>query len=176
MAFASVDDLATFLQRDLTELTDAADLALELATAAIQAEAGQQLTLASETITVAPVGAVVLLPELPVQAVTAVVVAGVTLDPDDYSVSTLGILRRTDGAAWTDPVTVTYTHGFAAIPEDLRAVCVQAAARVLRNPGGVQAETIGQYSVTYARGDGSGGGGGVLLAGDERTLVRRYRP
>ena len=38
MAFATVDDLAAFLQRDLTELTDAADLALELATAAIQAE------------------------------------------------------------------------------------------------------------------------------------------
>jgi hypothetical protein len=174
MAFASVDDLAAFLQRDLTELTDAADLALELATAAIQAEAGQQLTQATETITVAPVGAVVLLPELPVQAVTAVVVAGVTLDPADYTVSTLGILRRTDGAAWSGPVTVTYSHGYGTIPDDLRAVCVQAAARVLANPGGVQAETIGQYSVTYAR--GGNGGGGVLLAGDERLLVRRYRP
>jgi hypothetical protein len=100
MAFASVEDLAAFLQRDLTELTDAADLALELATAAIQAEAGQQLTQATDTITVAPLGTVVLLPELPVTAVTAVMVAGVALTSTDYTCSTLGILRRVDGAAW----------------------------------------------------------------------------
>jgi hypothetical protein len=43
MSFASVEDLAAYLQRDLTELTDIADLALELVSAAIQAEAGQLL-------------------------------------------------------------------------------------------------------------------------------------
>jgi hypothetical protein len=178
MAFASVADLAAFLQRDLgdSDLTEQAALALDLATAAIQAEAGQQLTQATETITLSPIGAVVLLPELPVQTVTAVVVAGVTLDPADYTVSTLGILRRADGAAWAGDVTVTYAHGHATIPDDLRAVCLQAAARVLANPGAVQAESVGAYSVTYARPGSDGSGAGVLLAADERALVRRYRP
>lgn len=44
MAFASVDDLAAFLQRDLDDVDDAAELALTLATAAIQAEEGAPTT------------------------------------------------------------------------------------------------------------------------------------
>ena len=176
MSFASVEDLAAYLQRDLTELTDTADLALELATAAIQAEAGQLLTPAIETITVAPIGTIVLLPELPVTAVSTVVVDGVSLAASDYTASTLGVLRRADGAAWAGLVTVTYSHGYGTIPDDLRAVCVQSAARVLANPGGVQGESVGAYSVTYARPGSDSSGGGVLLAADERALVRRYRP
>jgi hypothetical protein len=55
----------------------------------------------------------------------------------------------------------------------LRAACLTAAARAFRNPDGLQAESVGAYSVTFGRTDAAGG---VLLDDTERALVRRYRP
>lgn len=74
---------------------------------------------------------------------------------EDYSVSTAGVLHRTDGAAWADGFRyqVTYDHGWDPIkPSTILAVC-KMAAQVLSNPtasGPMQSETIGDYSYTLA--------------------------
>jgi len=55
---------------------------------------------------------------------------------------------------WLGPealVKVTYTHGYAEIPADVRAVILQAARRTLANPDAVEGERVGSYEVTYAR-------------------------
>lgn len=98
-----------------------------------------------------------ILPGAPVTAVTAVVE-----DPDgdatelvvgtDVDFSAHGILRRLNGYfarrfRWYD---VTYTHGFADVPEDVRNVVLRVAARGVSNPEGLATEGVGGYNAGFA--------------------------
>jgi hypothetical protein len=44
---------------------------------------------------------------------------------------------------------VTYTHGYATIPDDIRGVTLDLAARKMANPSGNRQEGIGSYSISY---------------------------
>lgn len=189
--FATAADLASFLGVTIAAGADTnrANLLLQLATAEIQAYCEQKLSLVtSETITIRGLnGALILLPELPVVSVATVVEDGVTLTVDtDYRLEPYGILRRLSGtsfigwspyfAVWptTFNVAVTYTHGYATIPVDLKAICLETAARQWSNPLEVESESITNYSVTY------GSAGTALAVGtlslDARQLLdRKYR-
>lgn len=200
MSFATTDDLAAFLNRDFDAgQTAQAQMFLDGATAAIRSEASQRFTREESTALLAGGWDVDLeLPERPVVEVAAVKVNGIVLHTGDFEWNTRQLMRRgsligvpiggTDqwgrrpGAAlgysmhWGGPastIEVTYVHGFDPIPDDIRTVCLQAAARPIVNPDGLQAESLGAYSATYAR-NGSGGPT-VLLDDIERKIVRRYR-
>lgn len=178
-AFAASDDLRLYLRLPTIDAT-AADLLLEFAATAIRTHLGQVVDeVADETITLYGNGSdLLLLPELPVTAVSAVVVDGVTLtETTDYMWRPSGILRRTYGAAWADEVSVTYSHGYAAaaLPDALRKVSVQAAARVWTNPASVTSETIGDWARSWSQG-GSGADPGITLTASERAELSKAWP
>lgn len=70
-------------------------------------------------------------------------------------------------------VEVTYTHGYTAVPADVKAVGLALAARNYQNPGGLRSETIGNYSYTNAGADDDVAGSGLLAA--ERATLNAYR-
>lgn len=143
-SFATVADLETFLRKDFAvgSETDQAQAALDTATAEMKAHMGQNIAqVTADQITLDANGAGVLfLPERPVTAVSAVTVDGTALtvanDVDWYSYGAL-YRDRDRGGTWGDErqsVVVTYTHGYATIPDDIKRVCVKRAARILGSP------------------------------------------
>jgi hypothetical protein len=136
----------------------------------------------------ASAGRLLLLPTMHLTAVGDVVVhvrdraplpvtTDVTLDPALLTFSASGSLRRSD-ADWPDElsaVTVTFTHGYATVPDDLKAVAVAIARRLPAQLASVTAEAAGGVSRQY----------GGLLSGQaslsasftavEQMVLDRYR-
>lgn len=156
MSFASVSDLATFLGRTIAvgAETTQAQLLLDLATAQMQAYMGQVISaVAGEVIVVdAPLDPTmpIILPESPVTAVSAVSVDGTALvvatDVDWYST---GLVYRRDNRWWSTTgtgrqrVSITYSHGYATIPVDLKDVCLAIAAQRLSGEPGTLVDSEG---------------------------------
>lgn len=69
-------------------------------------------------------------------------------------------------------VLLTYTHGYAVVPKDIKAVALGMASRVLYNPSGLRQETVGAISVTYP---GIGGEAGTLnFSSLEQKVLDKY--
>lgn len=199
-SFASTAELASFLNRTIAvgAETTRAQLMLDLATAAIQNWCRQTISSAETTALLPGTWSQDLeLPERPVTAVDTVEIDGV--ETTDWDWNDRGVLRRgaasfaqtstlnapgdddptTQGATgaaqhWGGPqstVAVTYTHGFATIPADIKAVCLAVAGRALTSEPGVKQESLGAYSVTY----GGDSAGGVTIVPADMALLRRYR-
>lgn len=132
--------------------TDRATRAVNMATGKLQAATGQRLELVTNDVLTLRGGTDRLtLPQRPVGAVGAVTTteAGVTtarvLNADYYLYG-----DTLEGAALAAPrVTVTYTHGFAVIPEDLKGWALELAAIVYTNPEGHRRESVDGYDATY---------------------------
>lgn len=149
MAFATVADVATYLQRDL-DASDAAtaEMVLDIATEMIRSYTGQRLdSVANETVTLpATSTAELLLPSFPVTAVSSVVHDGKTLVvDDDYVWTRAGVVTKTMGY-WTARTTITYSHGYSPIPADVRGVCIEVTKRAMENPAGLQRDDLNTAS------------------------------
>lgn len=190
MAFATETELEAYT--GATVATDRATILLDTATAAIRAYTNQTLSRVTNDVVILPGNYTgrLELPERPVTSVGAVAIGdtALTVDSDfvwDGRTSLLrgtavsGVLVVNDGPLisgrgdWGGDgarVSVTYTHGFATIPDDVKGVCLALAARSLQSPDGVNSETVGSYSVSYTR-----TGGAVSLLDEERRLLDRYR-
>ncbi len=117
--------------------------------------------------------------ERPVRAVLDVEVEGRPVPTSEYRWRRSGALWRDVG--WGGPeaeITVTYDHGFAIVPDDLRAVIHTAATRLYLNPGQWQSRSRSET----AGGEGgasessmvvSAAASGFTLA--ERMVLDRYR-
>ena len=175
MAFATIDDLTAYLGR-APENTGQAEMALALATGIIRAETGQTLSLVENDTVQLRGGAYVklALPERPVVAVDSV--TGDTIASGEW-VWQGGNLTRFYG--WPDVVTVTYSHGYAVIPDDVKAITLAVASRILaaNDPSGanVSREQIGSYSVEYVRSNDSSAESAFLTDGERAHLRRTYR-
>lgn len=186
--FASVTDVVDFLQVDIS--TDSqiasAERALTAASAAIRNYTKQTIEqVADDEVTFdGKGGARLYLPQLPVVSVSKVVEDGETLvDGTDYKLGAYGILHRLEGNEWAEGlqnITVTYTHGYETIPDDIVDVCTRAAARAyqlgLRSAEdagvpGVASKQLGDFAVTYASEAGGGVGEGVMGASAARMLL-----
>lgn len=165
-------------------LTDARIAKLiERASAEFRGDTEQQISLVeNDTVTLDGDGStVLLLPELPVHAVTAVVVDGEPLTEDELKGiwSRRGILRRTDRCTrWPragQAIEVTYTHGWDPIPGDIVDVIVQRVLdRAGRRYGLTPASaTAGPFTVTYASNNQSEAAAGV--SADWARVVSRYK-
>jgi len=115
------------------------------------------------------------LPTLRLTEVASVVEDGVALTAvTDFDWSSSGRLVRA-GRWWTSKprsVVVTYTHGYATVPDDVKGVCMSLASRAMQNPVGVRTQAIDDYTVTYA---GSAAGLGPSLGEAERSVLTAYR-
>lgn len=190
MAFATEADLENLTGQPIE--TAQAALLLDGATAAIQEWTGQTIEAveADEVTLVGNFTRKLVLPEMPVTAVDSVVVDGDTLTVStDFTWQRHGVLWRPryanpnapsqrsfevlGGAYWGGPdreVVVTYDHGFATIPPMVKTVCLAIAVRAMGNPGGVRAEAIDGYSITYDR-----NGTSFQILDGEMKLLRKYR-
>lgn len=195
--FCTVEDIEALLQVEITTATQiaSAEAAIAAATEAIRNYCHQHIELVEDDIVMLDVAEVtrtrVFLPELPVTEVTAVVEDGETLVvDDDYKLGRNGILHRM-GTYWEAGIQilqVTYSHGYATLPDDVVAVATRAAARTyqagLRSAEseglpGIQATSLGDYSVTYQQ-DGAAEGvlgvsGARMLLLSEKDVLARYR-
>lgn len=69
-------------------------------------------------------------------------------------------------------VDVVYSHGYAVVPGDIKAVVYGAASRVMYNPSGLRQETVGAISVTYP---GIGGEAGTInFSSLEKKILEGY--
>ncbi len=197
-SFCTVADLAAFLQIAIAADNASALAAIQEASAAIQNHCRQVIEEVEDdeyTFDVGSAQTKLFLPELPVTEVSDVVENDETLTAtDDYKLGRNGVLHRISNYWYpgVQTVTVTYTHGYATIPQDIVDVCARAAARRYQaglraaqtgGVAGVQAQTLGDYSVTYGSEQSGGGGeGGVLgasgapiLLPGEKLALNRYR-
>jgi hypothetical protein len=172
-AFATVEDLATDLQRNFTaEESATASQALDIATQVIKTYTRQEIEqiTADSVVLRRTYHPILLLPEVPVTAVASVNDGTLRVVDVDYEWSEAGVLKRLYGT-WRTNVTVVYTHGYATIPLDIRGVALSIAARRFTGgpSGNVQAETMGPYRVEY------GGTESVVLKPEEIDVLNRYR-
>lgn len=114
-----------------------------------------------------------LLPAAPVTAVSAVEVDGEALVyQTDFDWSADGFLRRLGGEVWPDRlrcVEVTYSHGFAEVPEDIQEVVIDQARAMYAVIPGVQTRQVGGQSVTF------GVQAAIGVTSQWTTAVERYR-
>lgn len=187
-SLATVADLAALLGRTFTTEQEAqAQALLDQASSIVRAYVRQDITQATTTDTFTmrradPLlhrcGGVVTLPQRPVVDVDTVSVNGTAVT--DWWQEGSDLLVR--AWAWGQPpaahrapqVTVTYTHGWDPVPGDIQAIVMQAANRVMVNPGQIRSETVGGESVTYLI-PATGEALGVLLSRTEQKVLDRYR-
>jgi hypothetical protein len=162
VAFATAAELASYLQ--ITEIdTFTAELLLDAASAAIRSVTGQTVDAVTDDVVLlpAPRGAYLTLPQRPADEPTLIRIGGVAVTDwsadvsDDPRYPT--VLYRPGGWESWDTVTgavrrveVTYTHGYAVIPDDIKALCLEVAARGYRNPAGLRSQqrAVDDYSET----------------------------
>lgn len=165
MGLATTDDFELLTGKSSDEQIAAL---LEVASAAVLSNAhDQQILEGDTTATYEPVGGVVRLPQRPVTAVASVTYSGAVVAETGYRWTEGGngrpayLVRRIAGIDdyWAGPVTVTYTHGWAAdaIPETVKAAIVMLTVQLkqLIADGGreVTQESIDDYRRAFATGD-----------------------
>lgn len=173
--FAAPSDLVAYVG-ELVTLDRAAAL-LTQASEIIRGLARQQIDMVTDDVVILdPIGSVVLLPELPVVAVTALEVrdgADWSPYPDRWVWSASGTIRAAPSRLWpTEPqsVRVTNSHGYDPIPGDLAAVCLTLAVRLAGNPMRLQSQQIGAVRVQFESSRGSS----ALLDDAETRIIDRY--
>jgi hypothetical protein len=190
--FATNADLAVRLGVTLSAAEQTrADTLLQLASGVIQKEAKQTISQVANDVLTRPgsTDEVIRLPERPVVSVASVTLNGVAmvLDTDYVLISDMlvrlnstvvsedqfYVLYPDDG--WGDPtqtLVVTYTHGWATVPDVIRAVCLEQAVRAWVNPGNVVEESYGPERVVYQPRSGTQGvAPGLLLTDDEKRMI-----
>ncbi|MFE5332562.1 hypothetical protein ACFRCG_39910 [Embleya sp. NPDC056575] len=185
---ASGVDLATYMQQDID--LAAAELALRTASAAIRRWTRQDITLVVGDVATLRGGERVLsLPQRPLVVGTDHPLTVVELaewgSPSQTLVEELGYSRLGNeltrghpeylgswrGCVWAPRVRVTYSHGYAEVPDDIAGVALDLAAATLANPNRLRSETVGGESVVYTVetfGTGS-------LTSSHREILEGYR-
>lgn len=170
--YATAEELAGYLQQDVDTYT--ADQTLTLASGSFSQAAATWF--ASTAVTYTTTGTVAVgirLPFRPVIAVSEVRINGVAVTG-----WTLvgGTLWRSAGFGSScsippDALEIDLTHGYTAVPDDVKAAVLETAAAAYTQPvGAVLREQIDDYQVAY-----SATGGGVQLTSSARELAAQYR-
>ncbi|MCM2580449.1 hypothetical protein [Streptomyces meridianus] len=184
MAWVTPEELRLHLRLDTIDQAVAAEV-IEGAETVIRGELGQTIDPVSGDVAVL-VGTgstVLLLPEMPTSAVTTVTVDGgqPLTEGTDYRWNRYGILTRLaadscpSGVWETDTnVAVTYDHGYEVLPAFIKQVCKQLAGRSWASPRLVAAESIGDYSVTYAKDSTGTPVSGQAVTEHERRMLTPF--
>jgi hypothetical protein len=165
-ALATAGELETHLQRTFDPVQ--AQQALDLAAGAVIAYCGWPIAEETTTLYGEGDGSVVLtLPTLRLTAVTDVRIGftSITIGPESVSWSRRGQLFRPTGWPAFTLIEVDCTHGFNPIPDVIKLVTLELAARTMSNPQALVSSTTGQVTRNY-------GSGPKLSALDERLLAQ----
>jgi hypothetical protein len=151
MSLATVADLAAYLQREFSFAEEAsAQLALDVASAVVVERAGQQFELVhDDQVTLDTFhGEDIRLPQRPVLSVSSVTTRdrGSTVSTTRTAGADFEVrgdrLRWVGLGRWPYEVTVTYTHGYAFIPDEVRGATLAVAAEMLVNPEGLSRSAV----------------------------------
>lgn len=184
-------ELASRLQQDVDNSTG--QLLADQACDAVRDEIGQVVdrVLADTVVLFGDASEVLVLPQIPVTNVSAVqfnTSPTVALTSAQYEWRAIGALRHVGvvatqftGAQYYDwpfgvPVQVTYDHGYATVPNTIKAVALEAAAAAYLNPNMVATEALGGtlgYTATYPIGSPVGL---VALTEEQKRRLDPYRP
>lgn len=189
-------DLEDALQRSLDPAQAA--MAIRRASARVRKYCRQQFTLVeNETVTLPGNGRLLRLPQRPVvvddtHPLSVVELFGIAdeeytaLEGRDFT--RIGT-ELTRGEAWWAPtrlmgwpfmrpqgiwaqrVRVTYSHGYAEVPDDVVDVVLDLAQMSMTNPQGLRSESIDDYSRTFA----AETIGGAQLTAEHKEALREYR-
>lgn len=193
--FCTVSDVATFLGLTIAANDPQVTQAIAEVTAVIQNYCHQAISVVADDEVTFDGGQCgrLYLPELPVTSVSSVVEDDVTLvDGIDYKLGNHGILYRInrDWSAGIRNIVVIYSHGYAAIPEDVKGIAYRSAARVYQaqlrakqtdGVTGVAQVSVGDYSVSFEadRSTGDESQKGVSAARtlllSEKDVLNKYR-
>lgn len=171
LPFANASDLEHRLGIDFTADEEArANVLLTLATRLIQQETKQTIALVeNDTLEVRSIyDERFRLPERPVVSIASVTLTPqqgepTTIDTNTYYLDGDELVRASFPAhyqqfftnwqrGWLGPLytlSIVYTHGFAAVPDLVKAICMEIVVRVWVNPGSVARETVGNVSTVY---------------------------
>lgn len=168
---ATFDHLSIHLQQTFNTADAAAEQALQAASAAIRSYTRQHISLVAddEVALRGTWGTTLDLPERPIVDVSSVSSGQAALIPTASWQVVGGHLVNSGG--WLGPHTalaVTYTHGFAVIPDDIVAVCVSLAARTFDNPRNLAGEGYEGYSSSLHLYP-------LELSRTEQGILNRYR-
>lgn len=158
---ASVVDLGSYLDEDFAVDDPRAMLFLDIASGQARDFLELQINAVTDDIALLdPINGYVILPEMPVSAVTELETFDGTTwtvqDPSTYTVSlAIGMIAGRPGLGFqwpTDPGTwrVTYSHGFDPVPATIVGAVLGAAARAYASPVSVDMERIGNYQAKYS--------------------------
>jgi len=144
----ALDPLATTTDLSARGVTTGAlSVALAVASAAIRDAAGATISEETSTVVVNAGRANLLCLPGPVTVVASVVIDGTALASDDYEVLPNGLWRHCGWGYAPVPVTVTYTHGIAVVPDDLVDLTCQLAIAWLNHAAAGGGSTAGLSSV-----------------------------
>jgi hypothetical protein len=170
--YATPEELASYLQQDL----DTATATLALTAASAQFSLAADTRFASTAVTYTRLGTFytsIVLPFRPVIAVQAVRINSATVT--GYTLIR-NVLYRSAGfgtcfATPPDAVQVDLTHGYTAVPDDVKAAVLDMAAQAYAVPvAAVTSESIDDYAVRYTN-----AGGGVQLTPYAQGVAALYR-
>lgn len=169
---ATAGELETHLQRELDQA--GADQALGLASGAVRAYCGWDLSRDTATFYLeAGDGPLITLPTLELITLVEVRADGNIVDPTvtPYNASRKGQVW----GCWVPKVQYEFDveHGYDPIPDALKLVTLDLAARSISNPEGLVSATTGQVSRTWGSA-GTGSVGGVTLTALHERLLDRY--
>jgi hypothetical protein len=185
---ASGVDLATYMQQDID--LAGAELALRGASASIRRWTRQTISFVeNDTVVLRGGDRVLLLPQRPavvdVDHPLTVVELAEWGSPSQTLIEELGYSRLGNeltrghpeyggswrGCVWSPRVRVTYSHGYAEIPDDIAGIALDLAAATMANPNRLRSETVGGEAVVYTVetfGTGS-------LTSSHREILETYR-
>jgi hypothetical protein len=189
---ATVGDVEALFGRVELDDTDRVTRLLAWASAAVRRYCRQDLSLVTDDVAtvLSPGTAVITMAQRPVVAVASVDVGSVWGSwhwpaARHFTWDAFGRLERHDGLTWGlrhAPVTVTYTHGYDPVPDDLVALVAGKVAGFLSssgaNPGGLKSLQVGAMSETYANAAGSPaalGPGALTEAEQDALMAAGYR-
>jgi hypothetical protein len=140
--FATPEDYATFAQRDLSDV-EAGTVTLLLASASARIRSFCRWQVwpieTDDALECNGTGArEMVLPVRKLIDLTNIAEDGTDLDPDAYTWTRMGTIKRVDGARWTDRdrgLIVTASHGFEASPWDLVELSCKLVALTAPNLG-----------------------------------------
>lgn len=177
-SFISVEDLGLFLRKDMTD-DDLAVIAVDAASELVRSHCDRTFdAVVGATAILDGTGTQwLLLPELPVTALTSVTLYDGTASEtllvegldEDYVWDAAGRVYRNVYNWPTEPqsITVVYSHGYATVPSDVRLVALNAAGR-LYDHAGIAQETVGSYNVNYTTGE-------VSLTAAEKLVLAKHK-
>ena len=160
----AVSDLEAFLQQDLSDYPTEAQAAVDQGIGVVEAHCKRRFAQVTGDVRTMRWRARIVLPDPPVSHISSITVDGIDCPYEIDATGNAWLGRHGSQAV------ITYTHGFATVPEAVRLVALRLASRIFKNPmGRVSYTSEGQtYSAAM---DVSP----RIMTGDEMAILRRFR-